>query len=156
MAAPERSPGADLRRARVGAGLSQRTLAGRSGVAQPHIARIEAGHTQPTPSTIERLMRALQPRPSESLHSHVDEVRDLVRRHRGTGQVKVFGSIARGEDRPDSDVDLLVEFESGADLFDVMALEVDLTELLGCPVDVVPASATGRVAAHAARDAVAL
>jgi uncharacterized protein len=64
------------------------------------------------------------------------EVLDLVRAHRGLCAY-LFGSLARGEGSPTSDVDLLVEFEVGSSLFDVMHLESELSELLGAPVDVV-------------------
>lgn len=49
----------------------------------------------------------------------------------------VFGSAARGEAGPDSDVDLLVELEPDRSLFDLGGLLMDLQELLGCEVDVV-------------------
>jgi len=51
--------------------------------------------------------------------------------------VHVFGSAARGEAGPDSDVDLLVELEPDRSLFDLGGLLMDLQELLGCEVDVV-------------------
>ena len=54
------SAGALLRYARRGAGLSQRELAGRTGVAQPTIARIEAGVASPRFDTAERLLEACQ------------------------------------------------------------------------------------------------
>lgn len=50
--------GSVLRKARAGAGLSQRQLALRTGVAQPTIARIEAGHVDPRVTTLERLLSA--------------------------------------------------------------------------------------------------
>jgi hypothetical protein len=49
--------------------------------------------------------------------------------------------VARGEDRPDSDIDFLVEFESGTSLFDLLRLEDDRRELLGRRVDFVSAGA---------------
>lgn len=49
----------------------------------------------------------------------------------------VFGSVARGEERPESDIDFLVEFEPGSSLFDLMDLEAELAALLGVSVDVV-------------------
>ena len=49
----------------------------------------------------------------------------------------VFGSVARGEERPASDLDFLVEFEPGSSLFDLVRLQEDLRALLGHPVDVV-------------------
>lgn len=49
--------------------------------------------------------------------------------------LKIFGSAARGEDRPDSDVDLIVEFEGEKSLFDLIGLELELEEFLGREVD---------------------
>lgn len=54
----------------------------------------------------------------------------------GARNVRVFGSAARGEDRPDSDLDLLVEMESGRSLLDLVALGQDLEDLLHRRVDV--------------------
>jgi len=51
--------------------------------------------------------------------------------------VRVFGSIARGDDDEQSDIDLLVEFESGRSLLDHAALWLELQQLLGRKVDVV-------------------
>jgi hypothetical protein len=53
----------------------------------------------------------------------------------------VFGSVARGEAGPSSDVDFLVEFESGRTLLDLSGLVIDLREALGCNVDVVTRNA---------------
>lgn len=53
--------------------------------------------------------------------------------------VRVFGSVARGEDTASSDVDLLVDLKKGVGLLDLIGLERDLSELLGVHVDVVPA-----------------
>jgi len=49
----------------------------------------------------------------------------------------VFGSFARGEECPDSDLDLLVDLEPGRDLLDIVAIKQDLEALLGRKVDVV-------------------
>jgi predicted nucleotidyltransferase len=53
--------------------------------------------------------------------------------------VRVFGSVARGEDTETSDVDLLIDLEKGVGLLDLIGLERELSELLGVDVDVVPA-----------------
>ena len=53
----------------------------------------------------------------------------------GVRRLGVFGSVARGEAGPDSDVDVLVEFDSVPDLFEFAALRDRLAEILGCPVD---------------------
>ncbi len=54
----------------------------------------------------------------------------------GAGNVRVFGSVQRGEDTEGSDVDLLVDFEQGRSLLDQVGLIQDLEDLLGCRVDV--------------------
>ena len=54
----------------------------------------------------------------------------------GARNVRVFGSVARGEDRADSDVDLLVEMGDDRSLLDLVGLEQDLEGLLKRPVDV--------------------
>lgn len=55
----------------------------------------------------------------------------------GACDVRVFGSVARGEDDRESDVDFLVELEDGRSLLDLGGLQMDLESLLGCRVDVV-------------------
>jgi len=56
--------------------------------------------------------------------------------HRGARSVRVFGSVARGEAKEGSDLDLLVEWEPGRDLLDHAGLVQDLEELLGVKVHV--------------------
>ena len=55
----------------------------------------------------------------------------------GASNVRVFGSVARGEADAASDVDFLVDFEPGRSLLDLASLLVELEDLLGHPVDVV-------------------
>ena len=72
---------------------------------------------------------------------------DLIRKKRsrilaiagrhGATNLRIFGSVARGEAGPESDLDLLVEMEPGRSLLDHIALIQDLEEDLGCRVDVV-------------------
>ena len=59
---------------------------------------------------------------------------ELCRKH-DVRRLKIFGSAARGEDRPDSDIDLIVEFEGDKSLFDLIGLELELEEFLGRDVD---------------------
>jgi predicted nucleotidyltransferase len=56
---------------------------------------------------------------------------------RGGRNVRVFGSVVRGENREESDIDFLIEFDTGRTLFDLIGLKLDLQELLGATVDVV-------------------
>jgi len=63
----------------------------------------------------------------------------------GASALRVFGSAARGEAGPDSDLDLLVRMEPGRSLLDHVALWQELEELLGCKVDVVSEKALHRV-----------
>ena len=83
------------------------------------------------------------------LRERREEIRDAVARRRGTGVVRVFGSVASGDDAEGSDIDLLVEFEKGASLFDQAGLEIDLEELLGRRVDVMSLHAQGQTADRA-------
>ncbi len=64
------------------------------------------------------------------------EILEIASRN-GAVNVRVFGSVARGEDRPDSDIDFLVNLESGRSLLDLARLLRELTDLLDHPVDVV-------------------
>ncbi len=70
-----------------------------------------------------------------ALRAHRRKILDLAERH-GARNVRVFGSTVRGDARPDSDVDILVEIERGRTLLDVIALEQVLEELLGRSVEV--------------------
>lgn len=54
----------------------------------------------------------------------------------GARNLRVIGSVARGEARPDSDLDLLVDLDQGRSLLDHAALVIELETLLGCKVDV--------------------
>lgn len=74
-------------------------------------------------------------RPSECLTAHREAVRHVVARNRGQNP-RLFGSVARGEDRPGSDLDLLVDLDDSASLFDLARMHLELEELLGIRVDV--------------------
>jgi predicted nucleotidyltransferase len=71
-----------------------------------------------------------------ALRSRRTEILEVARKH-GARNVRIFGSVARGDAGPDSDVDILVELEPGRGLLDHAALMLDLSDLLGCKVDVV-------------------
>lgn len=75
----------------------------------------------------------------------------------GAYNVRVFGSVARGEADSASDVDLLVEMAPGSSLLDLAGLQLELQALLGCPVDVVTErSLKARIRERVLREAVAL
>lgn len=69
------------------------------------------------------------------LRTRREEILRLAQRH-GASRVRIFGSVARGEAGPASDVDFLVDLEPGRSLLDHAGLLLDLEELLGCRVDV--------------------
>ena len=74
------------------------------------------------------------------LRDRLLELREDIRRaaaEHGVRDVRVFGSVARGEERDESDVDFLVAVEPGRSLLDLARLELRLKQLLGRPVDVV-------------------
>lgn len=64
------------------------------------------------------------------------EILKLATKH-GAKNVRVFGSLVRGEARPESDLDLLIELEPDRSILDRIGLKYDLEDLLGCKVDVV-------------------
>lgn len=74
---------------------------------------------------------------NEKLQRHLRALRDQY----GVDRIGLFGSFVRGEQHPDSDIDLLVEFASPVGLFKFMELENQLSELLGGKVDLVTRNA---------------
>ena len=72
----------------------------------------------------------------ELLEKKREEILEIAAKY-GARNVRVFGSVARGEADPQSDIDLLVEFEPGRSLLDHAGLWLELQEALGCKVDVV-------------------
>lgn len=126
----------DIRAQRRAAGLSQSQLARAAHVSQPNLSAYENGRRVPTPEVLERIRQALADRPSERVDQHRATIRELVNRHNAVAP-RVFGSVARGDDKPGSDIDLLVDFTDDASLLDEVGLRLDLTELLQVEVDVV-------------------
>lgn len=97
------------------------------------------------PRTAQALYEARKTSVNAALYRH--DVRRLV----------AFGSRARGDGRPDSDLDLAVTLPRTADLFDLVHIKEDLSAAFGVPVDVVStASASARLKARIAREGVVL
>jgi uncharacterized protein len=74
--------------------------------------------------------------PSKRVQDNREEILRIATAH-GAQNVRVFGSVSRGEASSKSDVDFLVKLESGRSLLDLIAIKQDLEDLLGCEVDVV-------------------
>jgi predicted nucleotidyltransferase/DNA-binding XRE family transcriptional regulator len=149
--------GALLRRARGKSGLSQAELAVRAGVTQSVISAYEAGHRQPSVPTLAALIDAAgfdlvlrlrrQPGRLAALTGPLGRRvrarrRDLVATaaaHGVTG-LAVFGSVARGQDQPGSDVDFLADLPPGMSLLGLGRVIDDLEAITGSRVDLVPAA----------------
>jgi uncharacterized protein len=146
-----------IREARRRACLSQTELARRAGVAQSVISAYESDRREPGLRTLAKLIEAtghqleigLVPTPRMCLGLPDTRLGRRLRRHRravielarqrGAHNVRVFGSVARGEDTPASDIDLLVDLDDGVGLFALAGLSRQLSDLLHVEVDVVPA-----------------
>lgn len=74
-------------------------------------------------------------KPSQALASHRADIRRVVESHRACN-ARVFGSVIRGADTEDSDLDILIDPTSETTLMDVAAIQVELERLLGITVDV--------------------
>ncbi len=152
------SPAIVLREARQRSHLSQTEVARRAGVAQSVISAYESGRRQPSVQTLARLIEAtghelvldVVPAADRALGLPDTPLGRRLRRRRkaiieAVGQrrarnVRVFGSVARGEDTATSDVDLVVDLDDGVGLLDLIGLERELRQLLGVKVDVIPAN----------------
>ena len=74
-------------------------------------------------------------KPSVALQRHREAIRKIVERHHARN-ARVFGSVIHGLDEEGSDLDILVDTTEDTSLFDIGAISVELTELLGVEVDV--------------------
>lgn len=177
MRASEVTAGAVLRQARARAALTQRELAQRAGVSQSVIAAYESGTREPSLATLAALVEAtgisltvdLGPAlpASASAALAAGPIGHRLRRRRaavlalatkhGISNVRVFGGVARGEEGPTSDLDLLVHLPEGAGLFLLGRFKEELEALLHVAVDVVPDDGVKpRVRANINADLVAL
>lgn len=147
-------------------GLSRRALAQRAGVRPETLSRIASRGTCDF-ATLESLATAAGLRlgiqdepPRASGQGRVEVlrrqalIRTLAKAH-GAKSIELFGSAARGEDRPGSDLDFLVELEPGRSLLDLIGLAEDLQDALGRKVEAITAAGMKpRVLKEAHRDAV--
>lgn len=147
-------------------GITRRALALRAGVRPETVSRIASRGTCDY-ATLDRLARAaglhlgLQGGTQQPAASARDEVlgkgrliRTLATAH-GARSIELFGSAARGEEGPDSDLDFMVELEPGRSLLDLIGLGEDLQSALGRKVEVMSkAGMKPRVLAQARKDAV--
>jgi predicted nucleotidyltransferase len=76
----------------------------------------------------------------ETIKSKRNDILRVAQSH-GAQSVRIFGSVVKGNARPDSDLDLLVQLAPGYSLLDIVAIKQDLEDLLGCDVDVVTEAA---------------
>jgi predicted nucleotidyltransferase len=72
----------------------------------------------------------------DDLRARRDEILRLAEQH-GASNVRIFGSVARGEARPDSDIDFIVTFRPKTTIFAQVGLWQDLQDLLGCEIDLI-------------------
>jgi predicted nucleotidyltransferase/DNA-binding XRE family transcriptional regulator len=163
-----------LRQARSRAKMSQAELAGRAGVVQSVVSAYESGRRQPALPVLARLIDAagydlvvdIRRRPQHLSRLSGPVGRKVRRRRRqliaaaatlDVTNLRVFGSVARGEDRPDSDVDLLADLPPGMGLLGLGRVQEKLEAIIGSPVDLVPAAdLKPAVRARAERELVAL
>jgi predicted nucleotidyltransferase len=73
----------------------------------------------------------------EEVLKALEALKGALREKYKVREIGIFGSVIRGEQKESSDIDVLVDFEEGADLFDLMGLAAFLEEKLGGKVDVV-------------------
>jgi predicted nucleotidyltransferase len=151
----ESTVGEELSRLRREAALSQRELAALTGVPQPNIAAYESGRRRPTAETLERLGTVLRVPSLERVRASRERILEVAARRR-VSDVRIFGSVARGDATAGSDVDLLVHPAPDASLFDLAGFMAEVTELLGLHVDVVSDRGTGPVIDRIRTEAVAL
>lgn len=158
-----------VRALRLRTGLSQHEFALRADMAQSAISNYESGKKIPSLPTLTRLASAAggtlevsissarAPRrvTLASLRRRRDAITETCLRH-GATRPRVFGSVASGRARANSDIDLLVDLEPGRTLFDVAALHDELVELLGHEVDVLTSGAVRGQLSRVADEAVPL
>ena len=141
-----------LRQARLRSGLTQTALAARANISQSVVSAYESSARDPSFETLRKLVAAtgfelhmsLAPlAPTTIRRQAVDQNAARLRRKLGAlgaRNIRLFGSVARGDDGPDSDVDLLVDVAPRVGLFALGRMRAEAERILGAAVDVVPAN----------------
>ncbi len=88
---------------------------------------------------LSRLVRSMM-KNKEDIINNIKNLHGEMKKYK-VREIGVFGSVVRGEQKLSSDIDVLVDFEENADLFDLVGLGLFLEERLGTKVDVVPKKA---------------
>jgi len=78
---------------------------------------------------------------AEDILAKLRELKPLLAEQYKAKEISLFGSFVHGEQDPSSDIDILIEFDSEADLFDWIGLALYLEEIFQRPVDVIPKQA---------------
>ena len=120
---------------RAALGLSQSALAERAGTTRHNISSIESGKRPCGREMQHRIRRALVEYPSIVLDRNRQQVMQIADRY-AVRHVRVFGSVARGSERPDSDIDLLVELPESGRVRAHVGFRDDVQRLLATRVDV--------------------
>ncbi len=128
--------GAKLRVRRTTMGLTQSVAAALASVSQSNWSAHESGARRLTDPMLARLSAAIGFRPSFAAQVHRDRIREICAAY-GAAEPRLFGSVAKGTDTVESDLDIVVVAEPGMTMFDIIALEEELETLCGVPVDVV-------------------
>lgn len=157
----------ELTRAMDDQGVSRAELARRMGTSRSTVSRVlDPAEMGVTLATLERATRALSrstkvslapDRPSERLVFVRDRIRSILE-DAGYEDVHVFGSVARGEDVPTSDLDLVATFPVGVTLMSLGGISEELSEVIGCRVQLVDGASIrpGRMLDSVEEDKIAL
>jgi len=164
-----------LREARRDSRLSQTEVARRAGIAQSVISAYESDQREPALTTFRRLIEATGHRlvitfdrdptsrpglPDTRLGRRLRQNRKALlasATRYGATNVRVFGSVARGEEGPDSDIDMVVDLSRNTGLFALTSLENEFRETLGVQVDLsVSSELRPKIKIEVERDAVPL
>lgn len=130
------NPGELIREARLDVGITQTELARRAGLSQSSLAQMESGKRNVSSDMLERVLKAADYRPNLALVHTFHLIRKAATK-RGLRNVRVFGSVARGEDGYDSDIDLLVTPGEEVTMFDIANFGEEVRQITGFPADVI-------------------